>query len=128
MQFAPRAVKRLEPAMSRVSVGAMLAALPLRPRHAMTDRDNVLRAFCDTIFPAIEAQDDPTDFWRRSSVDLCLDQATAAALAALPESERFALERLLDALSARGLAELPPNARERVLAELSQASIDAAIG
>jgi choline dehydrogenase-like flavoprotein len=96
--------------------------------EASTERAQVLRAFCDTIFPAIDGRDDPTGFWQRAATDVRLDLATAAMLTSLPRAQRASLEQLLDVLGARGLAELPPRQRERLLSEMGQVSADAAIG
>lgn len=89
----------------------------------------VLRALCDTFVPSISVADDPTGFWARAASDLGVDRVLAKHLVEdVPEELRAGLLGLLDALAGQGFAEAPPEAREAVLGQLSQASPEAGRG
>ena len=89
-----------------------------------------LRAFCDTIVPAIERPDDPDGFWGRTATDLGVDSGIEELLAALPDPTiRAGLLQLLDVLGDQGFGRAPSQAsREQVLRNLALASPEAAQG
>src|SRR5438067_576205 len=89
-----------------------------------------LRAFCDTIVPAIERPDDPDGFWGRTATDLGVDSGIEELLAALPDpTVRAGLLQLLDVLGDQGFGRAPSQAsREQVLRNLALASPEAAQG
>ena len=89
----------------------------------------VLRALCDTYVPSIKVADDPTGFWARTASDLGVDRALANVLANnVPPELRAALLGLLDALAAQGFVKAPQGQREKMLAQISGSSPEAAGG
>src|SRR5919112_1044581 len=86
-------------------------------------RRAVLRTLCDTFVPSIEVSDDPTGFWARAASDLGVDRVLARHLVEdVPGEVSAGLLGLLDALAGQGFADAPPEAREAILAQFSQAS------
>src|SRR3954451_9045343 len=89
-------------------------------------RRDVLRAFCDTIVPSIEREDDPDGFWARKATDLGIDQGVEQLLATLPQDLQTGLGQLLDALAEQHLPALSQLSAEQTLANISLADRDAA--
>src|SRR5215510_7236595 len=89
----------------------------------------VLRALCDTFVPSIKVADDPIGFWARSASDLGVDKVLAKYLVEdVPDELRAGLLGLLDALAAQGFVKASQEKRESIVARISQASPQAALG
>jgi choline dehydrogenase-like flavoprotein len=89
------------------------------------ERLRVLAAVCDAFVPAVD-RDDPEGYYRRKASDAYLPQILDGVLAFSPPRDQAELEALLDLLAspnlgatwggpARGILELEPADRERVL-------------
>lgn len=89
----------------------------------------VLRAVCDTFFPACEEKDDPHGFWQRKASDMQVDQMVAAYLKTnLPETLREGFYFLLDAMASFGFVDATQETREQILQQVSALSPDASAG
>jgi choline dehydrogenase-like flavoprotein len=92
-------------------------------------RRTALRAFCDTIVPRVERDEDEAGFWARTASDQGVDRALEELIAALPVEQQAGLVDLLDALDGLGIAHAPSQlSREEILRSLSLASSAAAGG
>src|SRR5918998_4344029 len=89
-----------------------------------------LEAFCDTIVPRIERDDDPHGLWARKASDLQIAAAVEDLIGQIPdEVTRGGLLQLLDVLDAQGLGKAPSQlSREQILRNISFASPDGAAG
>jgi choline dehydrogenase-like flavoprotein len=96
--------------------------------HFLTDAQfRTLTALCDTLIPAIEREDDPHGFWKRTASELEVPRLFARAVRELQsEAQQRELKQLLDALNHpltagaltgrfRPFAALAPEAREKIL-------------
>jgi len=95
------------------------------------ERRAVLRALCDTFFPAVMSPEggDPTGFWARQASDLHIDGVLLDVLAArLPDEVRDGLVQLLDTLATLGFGQASAAMREQIVARVSEASPAAAAG
>src|SRR5262245_18519783 len=94
-------------------------------------RRAVLRALCDTFFPAVEpaGPDDADGFWGRRASDMGVDAAVGQVVTArLGDEARAGLIGLLDALAQHGFDQAPPDAREGFVGALEAATPAAAAG
>ena len=89
-----------------------------------------LEAFCDTVVPSIERDDDPYGHWARKASDLMIAGAVEDLIAQIPdEVTRGGMLQLLDVLDAQGIGKAPSQAsREQILRNISFASPDGAAG
>src|SRR5829696_7073063 len=71
-----------------------------------------LEAFCDTVVPSIERDDDPHGHWARKASDLMIAAAVEDLIGQIPdEVTRGGMLQLLDVLDAQGLARRPRRPR-----------------
>jgi choline dehydrogenase-like flavoprotein len=91
---------------------------------------DALRAFCDTIVPAIERDPDPDGFWGRKASDLGVDRAVEELILQIPdEVVRGGMLQLLDAVASQGIVSAPSRlSREQLVRNLQLVSPDAAAG
>ena len=91
---------------------------------------SALRAFCDTLVPPIERDDDPDGFWARRASDLGVEQGVEQILFEIPdETVRAGMLALVDALVAMNLDQVDDQAqREALLGHLSAFSEESAAG
>ena len=87
-----------------------------------------LRAFCDTIVPAVVRPDDPDGFWARRATELAIDQGVEQILLTLPPELQAGLGQLLDALGQQSFAQLSQLSREQILQNVTMADAGAAQG
>jgi choline dehydrogenase-like flavoprotein len=93
------------------------------------DQRETLRLFCDTVFPRIERDRDPTGFWARTASDLGVPEGVEGLISTLDDELRAGLLELLDAIASQNLANMPTQlSREQVLRNMSLASPEAAGG
>ncbi len=78
---------------------------------------DTLRMVCDTFVPAVEMPEDPSGFFARAASDLQVPAMIEQQLAsgAVPEEQLDGLRGLLDALTAEGFNDAPPEVREQLL-------------
>jgi choline dehydrogenase-like flavoprotein len=101
----------------------------MEPQLSESQRE-ALRAFCDTIVPPIEREQDPEGFWGRKASDMAIDGAVADLVLGIPDDVvRGGLLQLLDVLASQGIARgLSQPSREQIIRNLQLASPDAAAG
>jgi choline dehydrogenase-like flavoprotein len=89
-----------------------------------------LAAFCDTIVPRIERDEDPDGFWARTATDIGVDHGVEDLIAQIPDDDqRAGLAELLEGLYDQGLPTAPSQAsREQLVRNLTYFSPDAAAG
>ena len=87
-----------------------------------------LRAFCDTIVPAVERPSDPDGFWGRKASDLMVDQGVEQVLLTLPPELQVGLGQLLDALAQQGFVHASQPSREQLLTNVTMVDPNAAQG
>lgn len=89
----------------------------------------VLRAVCDTFFPALEEIDDPHGFWRRKASDQQVELMVEGYLKTnLPEPLRAGLYFLLETLASLGFVETSQETREQILQQVAASGPEAAAG
>jgi len=87
-----------------------------------------LRAFCDTIVPRVEREDDPHGFWARRASDLGIEAYVEAQLATLGPAEQAGIGQLLDGLAMQDFAPASDLSREQILTNVALSSSLAAAG
>src|SRR5215218_8716624 len=89
-----------------------------------------LEAFCDTVVPSIERDDDPYGHWARKASDLMIAAAVEDLIGQIPdEVTRGGMLQLLDVLDAQGIGKAPSQlSREQILRNITFASPDGAVG
>ena len=88
-----------------------------------------LKAVCDTFYPTVERQDDPTGYWARKASDLGVEAEVERYLEGRVDPiTREGLKQLLDVLAAQEFAANPQEAREQMLIGFSAFGPDVASG
>jgi choline dehydrogenase-like flavoprotein len=97
--------------------------------HWTEPRRECLRAFCDTLFPALAIAPDPTGFWKRSASDLGVHLAVADSIEnVFAPAAKAGVFRLLDALAGMNFCAAELGVREQLLHSMLQSSPVAAVG
>ncbi|NMN96257.1 FAD-dependent oxidoreductase [Antrihabitans stalactiti] len=93
-----------------------------------TERQDALRAICDTIVPAIEHAEDADGFWARKASDLGVDIAIVGLLEGMPPELREGLLGLVDVIGAQGIVGASQQSREVLLSRTALLGPEATVG